>query len=474
MQRTSLSSLNDRKDLERFAKKIKSGRYFRKISLFILVEMLSKGEFLTLSEKEFLTQENESNNSELIILLEGSLLITSEDHFIMRLSQPGDVFGEMSIIFPNPKTLVNVISEETSKVVILPNKLFKVSENETKISAAYLLFSHILAEKLRISNAESLLKKNLRLQELELPLLGILDNDYGSREKIKILLKNSWGNIRTIELSSSEKILSNSLENKFDFFILDPEQIPFGTSKKKSILRLVEKFCQQKTPILVISKYCKKEENRKILANMGVTDFLIKPFSDFDLNHKLIKFRKYHYLQKELEQVVIEADTDRLTGLANRRKMDEFLDALVTIFSDDKQPFSIIMADIDNFKHYNDTNGHQLGDNVLSIVASIFKKQIRRGDLAARYGGEEFVVILPNCSKENAIKIGNKLRLAIADEKIPFQDKQPLGNLTCTFGIATFPQDALSKNLLLKKADKCLYLGKFSGRNKLVANVRKN
>ena len=75
---------------------------------------------------------------------------------------------------------------------------------------------------------------------------------------------------------------------------------------------------------------------------------------------------------------------------------------------------------------------------------------------------------------ENAIKIGNKLRLAIEDEKIPFQDKQPLGNLTCTFGIATFPKDASSKNLLLKKADQCLYLGKSSGRNKLVANVQKD
>ena len=198
-------------------------------------------------------------------------------------------------------------------------------------------------------------------------------------------------------------------------------------------------------------------------------DFLNKPFADFDLQHVLTKFRKDHYRQKELEQVVINADTDKLTGLANRRRMDEFLNALVTLFPEEKRPFSLIIADVDHFKHYNDTHGHQMGDVVLATVASIFKNRIRRGDLAARFGGEEFVVILPNCAKDNAIKIGNKLRLAIVDEIIPFQEQQPMGNLTCTFGVATFPDDANSKELLLKKADECLYDGKESGRNKVVA-----
>ncbi len=471
MQRKSLSSLKDRKHIERFAKKIKSGRYFRKISLFILVEMLSKGELLTLHEEELLFNEENNNNLELIILLEGSLLVTSGDNFIMRLNQPGDVFGELSIIYSKPKPLAKVISEGNSKVVIFPYRYFKVAKNETKVSVAYLLFSHILAVKLRHATAQSFLKKKIRLKQLEIPFLSIIDPDKKSKERIKSLLNKSWGNTRIYELSSFENIRKDSFDKKIDFFIIDPERIPYSTSKKESIRKLVEKCSVQKKPILVISKYCKKEENRKFLAELGVTDFLIKPFSNFDLNHKLIKFRKDHYLQKELEQVEIEADTDRLTGLANRRKMDEFLEALFTIFSEDKQSFSIIIADIDHFKHYNDTNGHQLGDNVLSIVASILKKQIRRGDLAARYGGEEFVVILPNCTKDNAIKIGNKLRLAIANKKIPFQEKQPLGNLTCTLGVATFPKDALSKDLLIKKADKCLYLGKTSGRNKLVANT---
>ena len=183
----------------------------------------------------------------------------------------------------------------------------------------------------------------------------------------------------------------------------------------------------------------------------------------------MTKFRNDHYRQKELEQVVIEADTDKLTGLANRRRLDEFLDALVTLFPEKNQSFSLIMADVDHFKNYNDAHGHQMGDIVLASIASILKSRIRRGDLAARFGGEEFVVILPNCSKENAVLIGNKLRVAISEERIQFQEQQPMGNITCTFGIATYPDDADTKELLLKKADDCLYDGKARGRNKVVA-----
>jgi len=85
--------------------------------------------------------------------------------------------------------------------------------------------------------------------------------------------------------------------------------------------------------------------------------------------------------------------------------------------------------------------------------------------LAARFGGDEFVVILPNCGKKNALLFGEKLQTAIAHENIPYKGQQPMGKLTCTFGVATFPEDGDTKELLLKKADDCLYLGKGSGRN---------
>ncbi|MEC8271083.1 MAG: GGDEF domain-containing protein, partial [SAR324 cluster bacterium] len=159
----------------------------------------------------------------------------------------------------------------------------------------------------------------------------------------------------------------------------------------------------------------------------------------------------------------------RLTGLANRRRLDEFVEALVTLYPEERAPFSLIITDVDNFKHYNDTHGHQMGDVVLARIAGILKKRVRRGDLAARFGGEEFVVILPKCDSGNAMLIAEQLRSAVEEEDIPYQEQQPLGNLTATFGVATFPDDADDVEVLLKKADDCLYHGKEAGRNVVVS-----
>ncbi|MDE0792660.1 MAG: diguanylate cyclase [SAR324 cluster bacterium] len=469
MQRKTLSSPKENPDLDKFAGIIKSCRYFRKISLALLKEMLRQGEFVTLKAEEFLLQENHSKPPELIVLLEGSLAVTSKDHFIMRLNHPGDVVGEMSVISANPNPYADVIAEEDSQVVIFPNHLFKVAEDDTNVSVAYYIFSHILAEKLRHVTARSLLKKNGRSFEEPGPMIGILDPDIKYRGIIKSTLQNVWKLSRIIELESYHIFLENPFEHNFDFIIIDPELISRDSSQTEKISNLIEICSSHLAPMLVISQYCKKEENRQFLAELGVTDFLLKPLSAFDLQHLLIKFRKDHYRQQELEQVEIAADTDRLTGLANRRRMDEFLEAMLTLFPEEKQSFSLIIADVDHFKHYNDAHGHQLGDVVLASVAAIFKNSIRRGDLAARFGGEEFVVILPNCEKDNAMLIANKMRETIAAEKFPYQQQQPLGNLTCTFGVATFPEDADTKELLLKKADDCLYKGKAGGRNKVLA-----
>jgi len=469
MQRKSLSSPKENPDLDKFAEIIKSCRYFNKISMSLLKEMLRQGEFVTLKAEEYLMHENHSKPPELIVLLEGSLAVTSKNHFIMRLNHPGEVVGEMSVISDNPNPYADVIAEEDSQVVIFPNHLFTVAEDDTKVSIAYYIFSHILAEKLRHFTARSLLKKNRRSHEDPGPLIGILDPDTQYRGTIKSTLGNVWKKSRVLELDSIQDFLKNPFDNNFDFIIIDPEMLARGLAQTGEIRNLIEICSLHQAPILVISKYCEKEENRQFLADLGVTDFLLKPFSAFDLQHLLIKFRKDHYRQQELEQVEIAADTDRLTGLANRRRMDEFLEAMLTLYPEEKQPFSFIIADVDHFKHYNDSHGHQLGDVVLASVAAIFKNNIRRGDLAARYGGEEFVVILPNCEKHNAMLIANKMRQSIEGEKFPCQQQQPLGNLTCTFGVATFPEDADSKDLLLKKADDCLYKGKAIGRNKVLA-----
>ncbi|MBC8259849.1 MAG: diguanylate cyclase [SAR324 cluster bacterium] len=469
MLRKYLSSLKDEKELNLITETIKSGRYFRKINLTLLKEMLRHGELVALNAEEYLIREEHSKPPELIVLLEGSLAVTSVGHFIMRLNLPGDVVGEMSVINDDPIPFANVIAEENTRVVVFPNHLFKVSDNDTQVSVAYVIFSHILAEKLRHTTALSLLKKSFNTRDSITPLIGIVDPDSDYRKYLKSTVEKVWSKVRIIEIDSYQNFIDNTQQNHFDFVIIDPEKYNGGNSRKDSIRILIEICSSHFAPILVISHYCMQEENRQFLAGLGVTDFLSKPFTDFELQHLLRKFRKDHYRQNELELVEIAADTDKLTGLANRRRMDEFLEALLTLYPEDKQTFSFIIADVDHFKHYNDQHGHQQGDLVLASVAAIFRNRIRRGDLAARFGGEEFVVILPNCKKNNAVLIAEKLCKAIAHENFPFQHQQPLGNLTCTFGVATFPDDAGTKALLLKTADKCLYEGKESGRNMVVA-----
>ena len=469
MQRKPLSFPKSSPELDHYADIIRSGRYFRKISKSHLKEMLRQSELIVLNADEYLIRKDHSNSPDLIVLLEGSLAVTSEGQFIMRLNIPGDLVSELSVIAGESNLFADVISEEKSKVVIFPYHLFKVADDENEVSVAYLVFSHILAEKLKHLTAQSLIGNNVRLKKDSHPVIGIFDTDKKSLALISSILGKIWNKANVIQIESFQDFVEKPFENRFDLLIVDPENISGKKSKNDSIQKITDICNSFSAPIMVISRFCRKEENRIFLAELGVKDFLIKPFAEFDLQHALTRLRKDHYRQKELEQVVIEADTDKLTGLANRRRLDEFLDALVTLFPEEKQSFSLIMADVDHFKYYNDAHGHQMGDIVLATIASILKNRIRRGDLAARFGGEEFVVILPNCSKENAVLIGNKLRVAISDENIQFQEQQPMGNLTCTFGIATYPDDADTKELLLKKADECLYDGKASGRNKVVA-----
>ena len=118
------------------------------------------------------------------------------------------------------------------------------------------------------------------------------------------------------------------------------------------------------------------------------------------------------------------------------------------------------MIDIDNFKNFNDTYGHQAGDTVLKNIANIFREVSRRIDVIARYGGEEFTIILPNTKKEEAMVLAERLRKSAEESK-------DLRNITISIGIASFPEDAEEKELLISKADRALYEAKRTGKNKV-------
>ncbi len=167
---------------------------------------------------------------------------------------------------------------------------------------------------------------------------------------------------------------------------------------------------------------------------------------------------------KMYSNMVERANTDGLTGLYNHRTFQEKLEAELKRTDRTGSPLSLVILDIDNFKQFNDTYGHQTGDYILKNLADILISEIREIDIAARYGGEEFSVILVDTGSEESVKTAQRLRKKIAGSKFNYENKTL--NITASFGISTYPAFCEDKSTLIKQADRALYSSKEAGRNR--------
>jgi diguanylate cyclase (GGDEF)-like protein len=159
---------------------------------------------------------------------------------------------------------------------------------------------------------------------------------------------------------------------------------------------------------------------------------------------------------------------DPLTDLFNRRFMDESLETEILRATRNSRPLSLILIDIDHFKRFNDTFGHDAGDHVLQSLADLLRKFFRASDVCCRHGGEEFAIILPDSSLQNAVVRATSLRTEVKRLNLIY-DKQNLGSVTVSIGVAAFPEHGSSASALLKIADRCLYESKASGRDVVTA-----
>lgn len=155
--------------------------------------------------------------------------------------------------------------------------------------------------------------------------------------------------------------------------------------------------------------------------------------------------------------------TDPLTGLANRRSMNDRLEEEMLRFQRYGKPLCLVMADIDHFKRINDTYGHGVGDDVIKMMAGSLLEGIRKIDLAVRFGGEEFVVIMPDCIAGNAMKVVERVRICIEATKVAPVEYA----ITASFGVAEFRGEGDTAHALLKRADQALYAAKEGGRNRV-------
>lgn len=157
---------------------------------------------------------------------------------------------------------------------------------------------------------------------------------------------------------------------------------------------------------------------------------------------------------------------DPLTGLFNRRYMEESLQREIATAQRKNRPLAIVILDLDYFKKFNDTFGHEAGDYLLKEVGSLLSKKSRVGDIACRFGGEEFVMIYPEASPEVAVQLANQLREAIAGLQLQHFGHS-LGQISASFGLASFPMHGSTADQLLRAADKALYSAKEAGRNRV-------
>lgn len=175
---------------------------------------------------------------------------------------------------------------------------------------------------------------------------------------------------------------------------------------------------------------------------------------------------EYALLYEWARQMAI---TDSLTGLRNFGYFRDRLREERTRADRYQHLLSLIILDIDHFKHYNDKNGHPAGNEVLKTIANVLSVEARETDLVARYGGEEFVVLLPETSRKLAWEVAERIRTRIGATAFANGDAQPLGSVTISAGVATFPVDAIREDELVGRADESLYEAKSRGRNRVVA-----
>ncbi len=205
------------------------------------------------------------------------------------------------------------------------------------------------------------------------------------------------------------------------------------------------------TPYLFINSAIEAMEN-------GAFGYITKPFNPSEIRIVVQHAVERYFLMDEANKKSYYYDLSILDGVYNHRYLHEVLDRELMRARRYPQSLSLVMVDVDNFKKYNDTNGHMAGDELLKGLTNLFVRSLRNLDMVFRYGGEEFCILLIETNKEGARLAAERL-LNLVRLSLP---------TTISMGIAEFPTDSKEKDMLIDKADKALYQAKTTGKNKVV------
>jgi diguanylate cyclase (GGDEF)-like protein len=333
----------------------------------------------------------------------------------------------------------------------------------------------------------------------EQPLVLIADDDIVTRSFLRDFMEKEG--YRVVEVTDGQECLDSFKNAKPDLVLLDavmPVMDGFVCCKQliqiarnnlalalasfdsgSSLGTTVISKLWDRTPILIITGLDDPDSVDRAFE-AGASDFVTKPINWAVLRQRVRRLLQQGQLYKQLEaanQALQQlANVDGLTGLANRRRFDQYFNsqwlnlAQEHAYGETTRPLSLILCDIDFFKRYNDTYGHPAGDLCLQKVSAVLSRTAQKNhDLVARYGGEEFAVIMPHTHAAGAVHVAAAMQAGVRELQITHENSAVSHYVTLSLGVATtMPNFETSSSDLLLTADKALYQAKAEGRNRII------
>ncbi len=266
-------------------------------------------------------------------------------------------------------------------------------------------------------------------------------------------------NLTVDEVENGQQALDRLEEQKYDLLLLDYEMPELDGIQTLQQLRC--HHSKLRLPVIAISAM-EQQETVVLFLKAGANDFINKPFSREEF---LVRVNNQLDMLDAAQRIERLAITDPLTGLYNRNFLYEMLPLMIAEAHRYEKPLSLIILDVDHFKQFNDTWGHDVGDLVLKHVAKLLQNNIRSADIPCRYGGEEFVIVLPDTHLENAVRAAEKIRNVVEDTPLVLEDQPEPLRVTLSLGVAELKKED-TLDTLIRRADQALYAAKRGGRNR--------
>ena len=301
----------------------------------------------------------------------------------------------------------------------------------------------------------------------------VVDDQEDNVELLRARLAARGYDVRTA--SDGQQALDSVRENPPDLILLD---VMMPKLSGIEVVRRIKSDDGLPFIAVIMQTALDSTEARVEGLDAGADDYITKPINFAELEARVRSMLRIKKLQEDLESREHELEemndklrrvsqTDGLTGLDNRRYLEERLNEMFEHSLRLHEPLSAVMCDIDHFKSVNDTHGHQAGDAILRQFADLIKKQAREIDRVGRYGGEEFMIILPGTVLDAAVTFAERVREEIDNHVFKYEDLALERTVSC--GVASWPHPRIaSRDELIRAADDSLYVAKETGRNKVV------